>query len=67
MVRFGQQRETKHKLLSSNRTIYTFRAGRQEGVDGWVVGGTPSQKQGEGEWHRRFMDGKPIKGITFKM
>jgi len=28
--------------------------------------GTPSQKQGEGEWDRVFPEGKPGKGITFK-
>lgn len=32
-----------------------------------MVGRTPSQKQGEGEWHRRFMDGKPVKGIMLKI
>jgi hypothetical protein len=31
------------------------------------VGGTPSQKQGEGGWDRRLLEGKPGKRITFKM
>ena len=31
---------------------------------GWVGGGTPSQKQGEGEWDRRFSEGKLGKRIT---
>jgi hypothetical protein len=40
----------------------------QGGGSGWVGTGTPSKKQWEREWDRRFLgSGGPGKGITFEM
>ena len=39
----------------------------QAGGNGWVDGGAPSMKQGEGDWDRGFLEVKPGKGITFEM
>jgi len=37
------------------------------GRGGWLGGGTPSQKKGDGGWDRGFMDENLGKGITFEM
>jgi hypothetical protein len=41
--------------------------GKMLGRSWWVAGGAPSLKQGEWVWDRGFVDGKPEKGITFKI
>lgn len=41
--------------------------GREEGGSGWVSGGAPSWKQGEGDGIGGLLEGKLGKGITLEM